>query len=80
MSDKLRITCEVLNGASGEVRELVANVAAASEQDAVNKLFEHARKDDYYYRFLGHTSVIEPVNANAKMVLYQGQTYWALEA
>jgi len=32
--DKQRITVQVLNGATGETREVVANVAAKSEQAA----------------------------------------------
>lgn len=47
-SGKQRITVQVLNGATGEVREIVANVEAVSEQHAVNVLFERARRDDYY--------------------------------
>lgn len=74
----MRITAQVLNGATGEVREVVANVPAASEQDAVNKLFARARKDDYYYRFLGHSGVIEP-QGNRLAMPYQNQTYWASE-
>lgn len=75
--EKVRITAQVLNGATGEVREMVANVAAAGEQDAVNKLFSRARKDDFYYRFLGHAGVIDPVGATA--VAYNNQTYWSNE-
>lgn len=73
-----RITVQVLNGATGEVREVVANVPAGSEQDTVAKLFARARRDDYYYRFLGMRSVLLPVNGTP--VEYQNQTYWALEA
>jgi len=76
--DKKRITVQVLNGSTGEVREVVANVTADTEQDAVNTLFSKARRDDYYYRFLGMRSVLEPVGGTA--VKYQAQTYWALEA
>lgn len=72
--DKVRITAQVLNGATGEVREIVANVTATDEQDAVNKLFARARQDDYYYRFLGHDGVIAPANADS--LTYNGQTYW----
>ena len=78
-ADKIRITAQVLNGATGEIREVLANVSATDEQDAVNKLFEHARKDDYYYRFLGMHGVIEPKVNGATPVPYQSQTYWALE-
>lgn len=76
---KVRITAQVLNGATGEVREVIANVTADSEQDAVNKLFAHARKDDYYYRFLGHDGVIAPIVDGAAALTYQSQAYWALE-
>lgn len=79
---KFRITAQVLNGATGEVREVVANVTAASEQDAVNKLFARARKDDYYYRFLGMRSVLIPENEFAVRVENpedREQIFWALE-
>ena len=78
--DKVRITVQVLNGATGEVRELVANVKAVSDQHAVNVLFEHARRDDYYYRFLTESGIIGPQNEHAKAVEYQSMTYWALES
>jgi len=77
---KIRITAQVLNGATGEVREVIANVAAVSDQDAVNKLFDRARKDDFYYRFLTSSGVIGPQNAGAVAVPYQSMTYWALES
>lgn len=80
MSDKLRITAQVLNGATGEIREVVANVLADNEQDAVNKLFAHARRDDYYYRFLGMYGVLVPTVQGAKPVEHETMTYWALEA
>lgn len=76
---KHRIDVQVLNGATGEIREITANVEAETEQHAVNKLFAHARRDDYYYRFLGHDSVIAPKINGAKSLTYQTQTYWALE-
>jgi hypothetical protein len=80
MSDgKVRIAVEVLNGATGEVREVVARVAAAGEQDAVNALFARGRKDDYCYRFLGRAGVIAPVSDHAVAVQWQNQTYWSLE-
>lgn len=74
--DKVRITAQVLNGATGEVREVVANVEAKDEQDAVNKLFARGRRDDYYYRFLGNDGVIAP-STFAESLTYQGQVYWA---
>jgi hypothetical protein len=77
---KIRMTVQVLNGATGEVREVVANVAAVSDQDAVNKLMALARKDDYYYRFLSADAVTPPSLNNVTAVEYQGATYWALEA
>ena len=78
---KQRIAVEVLNGATGEVREVVAHVAAPSEQAAVDMLFARARQDDYYYRFLGMRSVIEPTGDQtpATRVLHQNQTFWARE-
>lgn len=77
MSETKRITAQVLNGATGEFREVVANVAAFTEQEAVDKLFARARRDDYYYRFLGHSGVINP--HNGVPVNRDGQTYWANE-
>lgn len=76
--DKIRVTVQVLNGATGEIREVVANVKAKDEQDAVNKLFARARTDDYYYRFLGHNGIVTPDSGTS--LSYQNQTYWALEA
>ena len=61
---KQRITAQVLNGATGEVREVVANVAADTVQDAVDKLFSHARKDDYYYRILCCMVRVIPLGPN----------------
>jgi hypothetical protein len=78
-ADKVRITVQVLNGATGEVREVTARVSAASEEDAVNILFARARKDDFYYRFLGNDGVIDPVNDGAFSIYKDSQTYWALE-
>jgi hypothetical protein len=75
--NKVRITAQVLNGATGEVREVVARVKASNEQDAVNVLFSKARKDDYYYRFLGHSRVINPIGGVA--LKYNNQTYWSAE-
>jgi len=77
--DKIRITVQVLNGSTGEVRELTANVAAIDEQEAVNTLFTKARKDDYYYRFLGHNGILNPINDRAKAITHHNQTYWELE-
>lgn len=76
---KVRVTAQVLNGSTGEVREVVANVAANTEQEAVDKLFTRARKDDFYYRFLGRRGVVLPMVAGAIPVAYENQTYWALE-
>jgi len=78
--NKLRIVAQVLNGSTGEIREVVANVPADSEQDAINKLFARARKDDYYYRFLGDSGVIEPSTDKKQPIHYECNTYWALEA
>ncbi len=72
---KYRITIQALNGATGEIRELVANIKAQSEQEAANTLFSRARKDDYYFRFLGHRSVITPNNGTP--VSFNGQTYYS---
>lgn len=73
---KIRIATQVLNGATGEVREIVANVEADTEQQAVDKLFFHVRKDDYYYRFLGMHGVINPSASNAVSMSHQNQIYW----
>jgi hypothetical protein len=75
---KIRITVQVLNGATGEVREVVANVTAVSDQDAVNKIMAIGRTDDFYYRFLSGDGVTPPT-AKATALDYQGQTYWARE-
>lgn len=72
-----RITVQVLNGATGEVREVSATVKADSEQDAVNALFARARTDDYYYLFMGRYGLLAP--ADGKPVQYQSQTYFARE-
>jgi hypothetical protein len=74
--DKVRITAQVLNSATGEVREVVAHVAANDEQEAVNKLFARARRDDYYYRFMGQDGVLAPSEFSGSLN-YQGQVYWA---
>jgi len=75
----MRITVQVLNGATGEVREVIANVNADTEQDAVNMLFAKARRDDYYYRYLGMDSVIAPTALLPVRVDHEGLTYWARE-
>jgi hypothetical protein len=79
MQPKIRITVQVLNGATGEGREVIAHVSAKDEQEAVNLLFSKARKDDFYYRFLGHNRVIDPTIQGAVKVIHQTMTYWALE-
>ena len=78
--EKIPITVQVLNGATGEVREVIANVSSESEQEAVNILFSRARRDDYYYRFLGHSGVILPTIGSPLAVAYQAQTYWSAES
>jgi hypothetical protein len=75
----IRITAQVLNGATGEIREVVANVAATDTQDAVNKLFARGRRDDYYYRFLTDHGVLAPSVDGATSLTYEAQTYWARE-
>lgn len=77
MNTKKRITVQVLNGSTGEVREVVANVTADTEQDAVNALFARARRDDYYYQFLGMDGLLTPNGGTP--ITYQAQEYWALE-
>jgi hypothetical protein len=78
-TERVRVTVQVLNGATGEVREVVAKVAAVSDQHAVNVLFAKARRDDYYYRFLTSSGVVGPQHEHARAVPWQSQTYWALE-
>lgn len=75
----MRITVQVLNGATGEVREVIANMNVDDEQSAVNMLFQRARRDDYYYRFLGSHGVIAPTTQPAKLVEHETMTYWARE-
>jgi hypothetical protein len=75
--EKQRITVQVLNGDTGEFREVVATVTAQSEQHATEMLFAKARRDDFYYRFLGMHGVLDP--ANGKPVTHNNQTYWAPE-
>lgn len=58
---KQRITVQCLNMCDGSVREVVANVTANNEQDAVNKLFAIA-KDEIAYRYLGMDGVIAPTS------------------
>lgn len=77
-AEKIRVTAQVLNGATGQIYEVVANVAADNEQDAVDLLFSKARTDDYYYRFLGRCGVVEP-SQQANPFHYSGQTYFARE-
>jgi len=72
-----RITAQVLNGSTGEVREVVAHLQAHSEQEAVDQLFARARRDDYYYRFLGAHGVIEPAVSEKQPIHYSCNTYWA---
>jgi hypothetical protein len=74
-----RITVQVLNGATGEYREVVAKVDTKDTQEAVNKLFSSARRDDYYYRFLSRDGVIAPTLQGGVPLTYQDQTYWAYE-
>jgi hypothetical protein len=57
--NRIRITCQVLSGITGEFREVVARVQATSEQDAVDKLFAIGR-DENLYRFMGESGVIVP--------------------
>jgi hypothetical protein len=69
------ITVQVLNGATGEVREVRARVKADSEQGAVDKLMGIARQDDSYYRFLGIRGLLKPT-AFASTVTYSGSEYF----
>lgn len=73
----MRITVQVLNGATGEVREIVAKVEATNEQNAVDKLMSIARKDDYYYRFLGHSRIINPTKGTE--LVHNNMIYWSAE-
>lgn len=54
------ITVQVLSLIDGSLREVTANVKAATEQDAVNALFAIA-KDEMAYKYLGHDGIIVPV-------------------
>lgn len=56
-----RITVQVLSMVDGSVREVVANVPAANEQEAVDKLYAIA-KDEKAYRYLGMDGVLTPSN------------------
>lgn len=78
MKNAIRLTVQVLNGATGEIREITANVKAVSDQDAVNKVMATGRTDDYYYRFLCGDAVTPPT-IKTTAVEYQGMTYWARE-
>ena len=75
---KVRIAVQVLNGATGEVREVVAHVPATGEIEAVDLLFARARQDDFYYRFLGLHGIVVPTGVKSA-VEYQSQTYFARE-
>jgi len=57
--NKQRITVQVLSLIDGSLREVIANVTAIDEQDAVNKLFAIA-KDEMAYKYLGHRGIIAP--------------------
>ena len=74
----MKITVHILNGATGEVREVVAKVNAPSPQAAINILFARARRDDYYFRFF-HDGAVTPPTVPATSVEYQDITYWANE-
>ncbi|MGP1664796.1 MAG: hypothetical protein ACTS5I_02540, partial [Rhodanobacter sp.] len=62
-------------GSTGEVREVSASVHAHDEQEAVSKLMGMARRDDYYYRFLGRRGVLTPGGFDDKLE-HDGQTYF----
>lgn len=75
----MRITVQILNGASGKVLEVVADVDAPSPQAAVNILLDRARRGGTsYFRFLSDGAVTPPTMP-ATVVEYRGQTYWANE-
>jgi len=71
-----RITVQVLNGATGETRELVMDPKGKTEQESVDIIFRNARLDDYYYRFLGMRSVLTPSSKAASPFQYSGQTWF----
>jgi hypothetical protein len=56
---KQRITVQCLSMIDGSVREVVANVTAETEQDAVNKLYAIG-KDEIAYRYLGGNGILSP--------------------
>lgn len=72
-----RITVQVLNGATGEIREVIARREADTEQAAVDAIMAQARRDDYYYRFLGMRGVIAPTTGFDSTLEHEGQTYFA---
>jgi hypothetical protein len=78
MTVKQRITAQVLSLVDGSVREVVANVQADNEQQAVDKLFALA-KDEKAYRFIGAHGVITPTNCPLPAIVtkYAAGEWWA---
>ena len=72
---KARITVIALNQIDGSLHEVVANVLASTEQEAVDKLFDIA-KEEIAYKYLGANGFITPTGQSfVTFPNYVGQWY-----